>query len=113
MEGHLACALSFETRRKEQVFTMSNNVLDAMLGLILLFLVLPFLCVFFILRFRWWLNRRRFRPSYASLGNAFQQLQALAVPKIEHSLQEQTREKLSEDDDGGPDQAGKGSSSIE
>jgi len=86
---------------------MSINVLDAMLGLMFLFVVLPFLCVFFILRFRWWLNRRRFRPSYASLGNAFEQLQALAVPKIEYSLQEQQREKLSQEDEGGPDQAGK------
>ncbi len=59
--------------------------------------------VFFLLRFRWWLTRRGFRPSYTSLGNAFQQIQAIAAPKIEHALKELQREQTDEDGEAGPD----------
>jgi hypothetical protein len=69
--------------------------------------LLPFVAiilgVFFLRRFRWWLNRRGFRPSYGSLGNAFQQIQANARPQIQYSLQEQRKESADEDDDGGPE----------
>ena len=71
--------------------------------MLFLIVVVPILCVFFLLRFRWWLKRRGFRPSYISLGNAFQQIQAKALPQIECSLEEQEREKKDEDDEGGPD----------
>ncbi|HLJ30570.1 MAG TPA: hypothetical protein VKY85_27950 [Candidatus Angelobacter sp.] len=66
-------------------------------------LVLITLCVFFILRFRWWLDHRRFRPTYHALGNAFQELQSKAVPQIRYVLEKQREEKVDEDDDGGPD----------
>jgi hypothetical protein len=59
--------------------------------------------VFFLRRFRWWLTRRGFRPSYISLGNAFQQIQATVIPQIEYSLQEQRKENTGENDEGGPD----------
>ncbi len=62
-----------------------------------------FLFVFFLLRLLRRPKRRRFRSSYGSLGNALQQIQALAVPQIEYSLEEQRREKTDEDDEGGPD----------
>jgi hypothetical protein len=69
--------------------------------------LLPFVAiilgVFFLRRFRWWLARRGFRPSYISLGNAFQQIQAKAIPQVEYSLEEQSKEKTDEDDEGGPD----------
>ncbi len=62
-----------------------------------------FLCVFFLLRLRRRLMRRGFCPSYRALGNAFQQIQAKALPQIEYSLQEQRRQKTEEDDEAGPD----------
>src|SRR6266851_231673 len=64
---------------------------------------IAFLFVFFLWRLRRRLKRRRFRASYGSLGNALQQIQALAVPQIEYSLKEQRREKTDDDDEGGPD----------
>jgi hypothetical protein len=62
-----------------------------------------FLCIFLLCRRRWRPKRRRFRASYGSLGNALQQIQALAVPQIEYSLKEQRREKTDDHDEGGPD----------
>jgi hypothetical protein len=64
---------------------------------------IAFLFVFFLWQLRRRPKRRRFRASFGSLGNALQQIQALAVPQIEYSLEEQRREKTDEDDEGGPD----------
>jgi hypothetical protein len=81
---------------------IDSNPLTLMMTALFLFVVI-ILCVFFLLRFRWWLTRRGFRPSYISLGNAFQQIQATSIPQVEYSLQEQRREEADEDDEGGPD----------
>jgi hypothetical protein len=69
--------------------------------------VILILCVFFLLRLRWWLTRRGFRPSDRSLGNAFQEIQAKAIPQIEYALEEQRKEKTAEDDEGGPADPGR------
>ena len=81
---------------------VGSDPLTFMMTAMLLFVVI-ILGVFFLLRFRWWLTRRGFRPSYISLGNAFQQIQATAIPQVEYSLQEQEKENIDEDDEGGPD----------
>jgi len=65
--------------------------------------VLVVLLVFYARRYLWKRRRRGFLPSYGSLGNAFQQSQAIAKPQIEHSLEQQQKEKTSEDDAGEPD----------
>lgn len=62
-----------------------------------------FLLAFLLGRLRWRPNRRRFRPSYNSLGNALQVLQVIAQPQIEYTLEEKLKEKSEEDDEGGPD----------
>ncbi len=64
---------------------IDSDPLTLMVTGMFLFVVI-ILGVFFLLRFRWWLIRRGFRPSYISLGNAFQQIQAIAAPRIEYSL---------------------------
>jgi hypothetical protein len=46
------------------------------------------------------INKFRFFPTYASAGNAFQQLQLLAEPHTEHIVQEKAKDKADEDDDG-------------
>ena len=73
------------------------------LGTLAKIIPIAFLFVFFLWRLRRRPKRRRFRASYGSLGNALQQIQALAVPQIEYSLEEQRREKTDENDEGGPD----------
>ena len=82
---------------------MDGDPWTLIITMLLLLVAVPILCVFSLLRFRWWLTRRGFRPSYISLGNAFQQIQATAIPQIKYSLEEQSKEKTDEDDDGGPD----------
>ncbi len=82
---------------------MDGDPLILVIVMLFLFVAVPILCVFFLLRFRWWLTRRGFRPSYISLGNALQQIQATAIPQIEYALEEQRKERTDEDDDGGPD----------
>src|ERR1700685_2184018 len=66
-------------------------------------------CVFFYRRWRWRHRKRMgrarlgFYPSGASLGNALQQLQAIAQPRVEYVLEEKLDEEADEDDAGGPD----------
>lgn len=66
-------------------------------------------CVFFYQRWRWRRRKRMggshlgFYPSGASLGNALQQLQAIAQPQVEYVLEEKLDEEADEDDAGGPD----------
>jgi len=79
------------------------SVIENIMLLGIVVFVLIIFCVFFILRLRWWLDRRRFRPTYTSLGNAFQELQTMAVPEIRYQLEEQQKEKADHDDSGGPD----------
>jgi hypothetical protein len=70
---------------------INSDPLTRLMTALFLFVVV-ILAVFFLLRFRWWLTRRGFRPSYISLGNAFQQIQATAIPQVEYSLQEQRKD---------------------
>jgi hypothetical protein len=67
--------------------------------------VIIILIVFFSLRLLWWVRRRGFRPTYGALGNAFQELQSIAVPQIEYILQAERKKETKEDEDnaGGPD----------
>lgn len=48
-------------------------------------------------------HRVGFFPSYTSMGNALQQLQAMAEPEVQHILQEKQRQEADEDDEGDPD----------
>jgi hypothetical protein len=64
---------------------------------------------FFFQRFRWRrrkrLGRRHlgFYPTSTSMGNALQQLQVFAQPRMEYVLQEKFDEDTDEDDAGGPE----------
>jgi hypothetical protein len=80
-----------------------SDPLTLVMTMLFFFVIILILCVFFLPRLRWWLTRRGFRPSYISLGNAFQQIQATSLPQVEYSLEEQRREKIDEDHGGGPD----------
>jgi hypothetical protein len=61
-----------------------------------------FLVVFFLGRALGRPKRRKFRPSYGSLGNALQTLKAIAHPQAEYSIEEKLKEEADEDDEGGP-----------
>jgi hypothetical protein len=61
------------------------------------------LFVFLLCRFRGRPYRRRFRPSYGSLGNALQAIQSIAQPQVEYTLEEKLKQQTDEDDEGGPD----------
>jgi len=75
----------------------------------LMFFVALALFVFFLRRLLAWMDRRGWimysgnPPTYGSLGNAFQQLQSIYQPSVEYVLEEKQREKVEEDDEGGPD----------
>jgi hypothetical protein len=62
---------------------------------------LAFALVFYCLRFRSQ-RKKGFRPSYSNLGNALQQLQRIAQPRVEYVLQEKLKDEAVEDDQGGP-----------
>ena len=66
-------------------------------------LPIAFLGVFLLCRLWPWRKRRRFRPSYGSLGNALQVLQTIARSQVEYELEEKLKEKADEDDEAGPD----------
>lgn len=51
----------------------------------------------------WFRRRRRVFAAPSSLGNALQQLQAIARPSIQYEIEEKLKEKKEEDDQGGPD----------
>jgi hypothetical protein len=51
-------------------------------------------------------GKRRRRKYEASLGNALQQLQAIAIPSIQYQIEEKLKERKEEDDQGGPDDPG-------
>lgn len=55
----------------------------------------------------WFRKRRRGYWSASSLGNALQQLQAIARPSIQYEIEEKLKEKKTEDDQGGPDDPGR------
>jgi hypothetical protein len=82
--------------------------LGADLGRIFLPLFFLFACIFYFQRARWHVNQRRrkkrwgYYPSSASVGNAFQEMQRLAQPRMAYVLQEKRNEKEDEDDQGEP-----------
>jgi hypothetical protein len=64
-------------------------------------------CVFLFRRFLWRLKKRLgkepgFYPTTTSLGNAFQNLQVIAQPQVEHVLEEKQEEGAEDDDEGAP-----------
>jgi hypothetical protein len=65
--------------------------------------------VFFWKRWRWRRNKSQrkrhlgFYPNTAALGNAFQILQALTQPHVEHILEQKLAEPADDEDSGGPD----------
>jgi hypothetical protein len=65
--------------------------------------------VFYVRRLLWRIGRRRgikkfnFFPTYASFGNAFQELQLLAEPRTENVIQEKAKDEADEDDNGQPE----------
>ena len=83
-----------------------DGMSDLFTGAVVLFVIFV-LVVFFLLRLRWWIARRGFRPTYGALGNAFQELQRLGEPRVEYILEEKSQDEKEEDDEGGPDKAGK------
>jgi hypothetical protein len=48
-------------------------------------------------------SRFGFYPSAASFGNAFQQMQLIAQPKVRYVIEEQMDEEADDDESGGPD----------
>lgn len=66
-----------------------------------------FVCVFSIVfawqRLRWRRTRRGFRPSGAMLGNALQQLQVIAEPRMQYVIEEKEDEEAEDEEAGGPD----------
>jgi hypothetical protein len=66
-------------------------------------------CAFFFQRFRWRRRKRLgrahlgFYPSSTSMGNALQELQIFAQPRVEYILQEKFDEDVDQDDAGGPE----------
>jgi hypothetical protein len=83
-------------------------VLASSLRGLVIFLLLT-VCAFYIQRALWRKNRRSggnrfgFFPTYTSAGNAFQQLQMLAEPRIEYVIQEKAIDEGEEDDGGEPE----------
>ena len=78
------------------------------IGICFLLLCWLFAFAFFSQRFVYQIRRRRgggggFYPTTGSLGNALQQLQTFAQPKIVHVLEEKQNERAEEDDAGGPE----------
>lgn len=75
----------------------------------LVILVLLCICAFYVQRVLWRLSRRRginrfrFFPTYASAGNALQNLQMLAEPQIENVIQEKSKDEVDDGDDGEPE----------
>ena len=75
-------------------------------------LALIFACAFYALRFRWVRRRARraqdagYLPTYTSLGNAFQELQKLTLPRYEFVLRQKLNGDTEEDESGGPEKAG-------
>jgi biopolymer transport protein ExbB/TolQ len=54
----------------------------------------------------WFWKGRRVYWSASSVGNALQQLQAIARPSIQYEIEEKLREREEDDDQGGPDDPG-------
>jgi hypothetical protein len=77
------------------------------IGGIYLPLFFVFAIAFYALRYR---ARRKkgFYPTYSDAGNAFQELQKIAQPRVQYVLQEKKRDDASEDDEGEPKEPGKG-----
>jgi hypothetical protein len=71
-------------------------------------LLIAWACVFFAQRAGYRRRKRKgkrplgFYPTGASVGNAFQALQALAEPRVQHVLEEKLDESEDEDDETGP-----------
>jgi hypothetical protein len=77
--------------------------LDQILAIGLYGLVCLFSIVFVWRRQRWRRTGRGFRPSGAILGNALQQLQAIAEPQAQYVIAEKENEATEDEEDGGPD----------
>ena len=71
-------------------------------------LLIAWACVFFAQRAGYRRRKRKgkkvlgFYPTGALVGNAFQALQALAEPRVQHVLEEKLDESEDEDDETGP-----------
>jgi hypothetical protein len=67
------------------------------------------LFVFFLRRLLSWMDQRGWilysgdPPTYGSLGNAFQELQSLAEPRVQYVLEEKQHDESEEDGEAGPD----------
>lgn len=66
-------------------------------------------CAFYVQRKFWKIRSRSrlrrfgFLPTYASFGNAFQQLQMLAEPQTQYVIEEKAVDGAEEEDDGEPE----------
>ena len=56
---------------------------------------------------RGWLFYRTIRPDFRNVGPAFLEVQRLFEPGVEHVIEEIKQQRVEEDDEGGPDRAGK------
>jgi len=81
--------------------------MEIALFLSLFFFVLIVICVFFLLRLRRKLFRRGYSPSFASLGNALQELHSIGVSRVEHVIHEQKKADADDNEEGGPETAGR------
>ena len=73
--------------------------MELALFLSLFFFVLIVICVFFLLRLRRKLFRRGYSPSFASLGNALQELHAIGISRVEHVIHEQKKAEADENEE--------------
>ncbi|MGO9307363.1 MAG: hypothetical protein ACLP3R_27240 [Candidatus Korobacteraceae bacterium] len=74
------------------------------IGVVYLPIFIVFACVFYLQRWNRYRRRRNkgFYPTYSSLGNAFQEMQKIALPPAAHVVQEKLDERVEEDDESGP-----------
>jgi hypothetical protein len=81
--------------------------IEIALFLSLVLFVLAIVAVFFLLRLRRMLFRRGYSPGFGSLGDALQHLHSLGLPQIGYVMQQQMKEESDNDDEGGPETAGR------
>lgn len=62
------------------------------------------------MEWRGWIFYRMSRPDSRSVGPAFLEIDALLQPQKRHILEQKVQQKQQEDDEGGPDEAGRHSS---
>ena len=56
---------------------------------------------------RGWIFYRATRPDMRNVGPAFLEIQRIFEPGVKHVLEEKVQQREEEDDEGGPDEAGK------